>query len=674
MSAFENSSTFYVSQMSGKNSFSGLSPTSDGHSNGPFKSVERAIEAIKTQRAHGCDRPLTVCFTDDYYTDEPILISGIDAVTFESFGKRKRIIGGVRIDGWRESSFNGRKCLKAQVPDGIEAAFTDLYVNEKRASVTRFPKEGTLRIIDADHVCNGDERHIAGSSKWFRVRTEDLRGLECIEDAIINYNHYWIDEHSPIESYDRESGMLVMTYHSRFSVSTDYERRACVAPNYHLTHIPNAFTEKGNWYLDRASRTVYYLPLDGEDASSIEAFAPISKKLFIIEGEDIRIRNLELTCNCGDYVSTVPNPNTPEGVTQFASDKQSVCYAHGAVTFQRANRCEISRCEIHGVGIYGLEIASGCHHIRIENNHIYDTCAGAVRAQGGNSTDDVANMTSSCIIRGNHIHDCGKRYLAGCGILIIDASHFEISENEIHDIEYSGISVGWIWGYDENTAYGHLIKGNHVYNIGKGNLSDLGGIYLLGRQKGTVVCENRIHDVRCADYGAFGIYLDEGSSYTVIEKNVVYRTGSECFHLHYGMQNTVRNNIFWGEKGACLTASKGEAHEQILLTQNIFIVDGAPIFGAMGWNAGAFGNPDRYRSDGNLLFDLTNGEPIMWRDREKRCYSLDEWHAMLGKDTHSISAAPAFEDLFAFDFTLKEDSPAFSLGFEALPKEIAKGK
>lgn len=68
--------------------------------------------------------------------------------------------------------------------------------------------------------------------------------------------------------------------------------------------------------------------------------------------------------------------------------------------------------------------------------------------------------------------------MAGCGILLMHASECEISDNEIHDLEYTGISIGWCWGYADSSTYGNIIKGNHIYDIGKGNLSDMGGIYL----------------------------------------------------------------------------------------------------------------------------------------------------------------------------------------------------
>lgn len=640
-------STFFISQTAGNDLFTGTAPTEDKNGNGPYKTVERAIEAIREYRRAGNDRPLTISFVDDYFLSAPIDLTGLYRVTLNSYGEQRRIVGGARIDNWKADQFNGKACLSAYVPQHIPADFTDLYINGERAEVTRFPKAGTLKILDAENCLFGahiSSEHIKCSSKWFCVDAKDLLGIDNIEDAIINYNHFWIDEHSPIESYDKNSGMLVMKYNSRFAVSASYEENPNASPQYYLSNIPNCFEKHGHWYLERKTRTVYYIPICDEiTPESIEAFAPISDRLLIISGEDIRICNLELTCTRGDYVSTAQYHYTQKepNAEMFASDIQSVCHAPGAIVFKHATRCGIHHCYIHGVGIYGIEILGGCNRIRIESNRIYDLCAGGIRIAGGNAQElksDEGLAASDCIIRGNHIHGCGKRYLAGAGIFIMDANSCEISENEIHDLEYSGISVGWVWGYAESATYGCIIKKNHIYDVGKGNLSDLGGIYLLGKSRGSVVSENRIHDVRCFSYGAWGIYLDEGSSYVTVEKNTVYNTGKECFHLHYGSHNTVRENLFLGGDHSCVRISKEEEHDQVLFEQNVFVTARSPIYGFIK-------SPEKLQARRNTVWSTESPLPILWIDDNEKKYSLEEWQTEFRNDEGSIIGAPRDLDI-----------------------------
>ena len=676
MYSIKNSTTFYVSQINGNDYHSGLSPTVDEYGNGPFQTLDRALDLIRQMRLTGVDKPLTIELVDDYYLSAPLaLTNGIKRLTIESYGTRKRIIGGVRIEGWKRDTFNGVPCFSAKLPeqaDGSTWAFTDLFVNSNRAKTTRYPKEGMLYLIDTEEQIRSGVHvhsdHASGNSKWFIVHPEDLSDIERLEDATINYYHYWIDEHSPIESYDRESGKLVMEYTSRFSCNAIYKKGSHGATKYYLTNVPNTCGAPCEWYLDRGAQTVYYIPEHPKIApEEIEAFAPTVSHLLEIEGEDIRIRNLVLTCTTGDYASFTPRSlknELPSEIIQYGGDIQSVCWAPAAIRMQKAERCEISDCHLHGLGIHGIEIGKACRNIRIEDNHIEDICAGGIKIIGGSADEDTSLTIANCTVRGNHIHHCGIRYAAGCGILAMHTSCNEFSDNEIHDLEYSGISVGWLWGYADSTSYGNRICRNHIYNIGNGNLSDMGGIYLLGRQRGTVVSENRIHDVTCFTYGAWGIYLDEGSSYVTVEKNVIYRTGRESLHLHYGSHNTVKNNVFFGGASGCIRVSKDEYHEQIIFEQNVMITDGAPFYSRRGAHTLA--------ARRNLLWDRSGKEPILFEDKDGMRYDRQTWQEVFGHDKGSIFADPKIEGLDEFDFTLAKDSPAFSLGFKPLPNDVVK--
>ena len=670
MFSIENVATLYVSQKSGNDNSNGFAPVADEYGNAPLETIGRAIAIIREYRQRGLCRPMTVSVVGDYYTSEPIVIEKVRGVTLEPFGEKGRIIGGVRIDGWVGSTFNGVGCLCATAPEGTPD-FTDLYVGGKRASVTRYPKSGTLRIINSESYVadqNVSVEKLFTPSKWFLVDKSDLEGLDNISDSIINYYHYWVDEHSPVESYDKESGKLTMKYLSRFLSTPLYGKSSAV--DYYLTNIPNSFSNAGEWYLDRKCRRVYYIPTEKESAETIEAFAPVTDKLFIIKGEDIRIRGFELTCTASDYASKKWH-NVESGIFEdsdilYGSDIQSVCWAPGAICFEGAVRCSVSDCIIHGLGVHGIEIGKSCRRIRIEKNDIYDTSAGGIKVEGGCATDDASLATTDCVIRENHIHHGGTRYAAGCGILVRDASDIEISENEIHDFLYTGISVGWIWGYAESMTYGNIIRKNHIYNIGNGDLSDMGGIYMLGRQSGTVISENRVHDVRCHVYGAWGIYLDEGSSNMTVENNVVYNTGKESVHLHYGRDNVIRNNMLYGEGSSTFITSKIEEHNQAVLENNIMLTRGADILSVNWFNVM---KPNLSR---NLICDTERENAVMVTERDGKSFRVEEWESLFDRDCGNVEAAPRICGLAEHDFTLSPESPAIKLGFKPLPECVAK--
>ena len=177
--------------------------------------------------------------------------------------------------------------------------------------------------------------------------------------------------------------------------------------------------------------------------------------------------------------------------------------------------------------------------------------------------------------------------------------------------------------------------------------------------------ENRIHDVSCYAYGAWGIYLDEGSSFVTVENNVVYRTGCECLHLHYGSHNTVRNNVFFGGKNSCIRISKHEEHDQILFERNLLITEDAPVYGTKC-------KTENLRSGRNLLWDIQKGTPILWRNTDGEEYDLDTWQSKIGCDFESVVAEPAFVNASKFDFRLSSDSATSAIGFVPISDEVAR--
>jgi hypothetical protein len=236
-----------------------------------------------------------------------------------------------------------------------------------------------------------------------------------------------------------------------------------------------------------------------------------------------------------------------------------------------------------------------------------------------------------------------------------------ISHNHIHDLYYSGVSCGWEWGYQENVSRDNLIERNHIHDIGQGLLSDMGGIYTLGVQPGTVIRGNLIHDVRSAHYGGWCIYPDEGSSHIIIENNVCYDADRDAFHQHYGRENVVRNNIlaFGGESVA--RYSRVDDHNGITFTKNILVTDGKPIYQA-GYHHRL--SERRFMSDLNLVFDVS-GKPVHCVDAGGKRLSWTAWRK-LGQDTHSVVRDPKFRNWRKRDFRLQPSSPALKLGFEPI--------
>ncbi len=305
----------------------------------------------------------------------------------------------------------------------------------------------------------------------------------------------------------------------------------------------------------------------------------------------------------------------------------------------------------------------GCSECRIIGSHFVEGGAGGVRITGGNDPFSPQHHTHGNHICDNTIIHMGRRYLAGCGILLMDAYENEISHNEIADLYYTGISVGWVWGYADSITRDNRIEKNHIHHIGQGLLSDMGGIYLLGLQPGTVVSGNVIHDIQARFYGGWALYTDEGSSYITLENNICYRTSETSYHQHYGCMNTVRNNIFAFSKEFMLRLSRPELHLGLIFERNIILADNVPIYGS-----DFDGYPPRCcAAHDNLIYDISNQEPVFFKYHDDgRVLYHEDMKAQYDMESGSRVANPCFTDLEHDDFSLRPESPAFRMGFHPI--------
>lgn len=638
---------------------------------GCVKSIEEALDMVSVLRKKGEKQPVTIRIRDTIYTvTKPIMIgNNVNSVTIEP-EHHTLISGGIEVKGFENDTFHGVKCVSVDLSCYGDLKFTDFYVNKKAAVMPKYPKKGTLSAEAVENPSTDLHAH----SKWFVPKKEDFENISKfsdLENAIISFNHWWVDEHSPIAAIDRVTRKISLKYQTRFSVSMESEKSAL---QYVVENVAEMFANPNEWYYDRAVKKLYYIPeTEKANAKEIVGFIPVTDKIFCLKGtqkekvSDITIRNFDIGYTTGDYASFgVANGDTDENVGEgYASDCQGVCDAHGGIELEHAYYCSIENCRLYCFGVHCMVVKDGSKKIRITDNDITNIGAGAIVMSGGEIGSDESTHTCRNTISENKIFHCGKRYFSACGILLMHTYENEIAHNEIGYLYYTGISVGWVWGYDDSIAHHNIIEKNHIHHLGFGQLSDMGGVYLLGKQKGTVVRNNLIHDIKSKVYGGWAIYTDEGSRYALIENNICYNASESPYHQHFGMMNTVRNNIFafGGDFGVMYT--KRENHTGIILENNIIVTKDTPV-------AHASFEPGDVEENGipeitckrNLVFDIKREKPAMLNVLQWKTYSFEEACDKLRLFGDIIVANPEFYDIEHYDFRLWETSPAYNMGFQ----------
>lgn len=625
--------TLYVST-DGRTGWSGrlAAPNAQG-TDGPLPSLSAARDTIRSLRSKGVRDGVTVLVRGGtYFLGEPFVLGPDDSgtksgpVVYAAYqGEQPVISGGRRITDWRRGQNNAWEA---------EASwdFRQLFVSNRRAQRARTPNYGYFRI-------NGP----SSQEKPFQLkfRGPDIkkdwagRGVEVV--ALLA----WAEVRMPIVSVDEEAHVATLTGNPRPSNRE-------VDAKYWIENAPDALDAPGEWYLDREAKKVAYRTLAGEDITREEVIAPAMTQLVRLEGEPAQGRFVRfvtfrgLTFRHADW--TMP----AEGY----ADTQAAIEAAAAFQAVGAEDCAVEKCTFSQNGGYAVWFGHAAKRNRVVGNEIFDMGAGGIKIGETRQRQNEAERSADNAVTDNHIHDLGLVYPAAVGVWVGQSSNNAISHNHIHDLYYTAISVGWTWGYGPNQCKGNAIEYNHLHDIGKGVLSDMGGIYTLGVQPGTVIRNNLIHNIESFTYGGWGIYPDEGSTDMVIENNVVYACKSSGFHQHYGRENIVRNNVFALNREFQLIRTRAEPHRSFTFERNIVFFDSGRLLG------GNF-TGSNYLFDRNVYFDARGGTPFF------SGHSFAEWQEA-GQDKGSVIADPLFANPANYDFRLQPGSPALKMGFQQI--------
>jgi hypothetical protein len=606
---------------------------------GPLRSLAAARDHIRELRKQGNQGSMVVVVRGGTYRlSEPFVLTPEDSgTTYAAYpGEHPIISGGEEIKGWKQGE---GKLWTAPVKGG----FRELFVGGRRAQRARTPTNGFYRI---DGPSSQDKPFL------LRFRGKDVKKAWAGKGVEVVALLAWAEIRMPIVSVDETSHTARLSGDPRPSNKE-------VDARYWIENAPDALDAPGEWFHDEASGTVKYWPVAGDDLTRDEVVTPRLQQLVRIEGKP----------EAGQMVHDVVFRGLDFRDTDWSmdangyADTQAAIEAASAFEATGATHVSIEHCTFAQMGGYAIWFGRGSKENRVVNTEIFDMGAGGIKVGETAMSENTAERNEGNVITDNDIHDLGRVYPAAVGIWVGQSSNNTLSHNHIHDLYYTAISVGWTWGYAGNQCKGNKIEFNHLHDIGKNMLSDMGAIYTLGVQPGTVIRNNLIHDVYSFTYGGWGIYPDEGSSDMVIENNIVYRTKSAGFHQHYGRENMVRNNVFAFGKEFQVMRTRAEPYVSFTFENNIVYFDEGRLLGS-NWTG------DQFRMEKNIYWD-TRGGVMSFSGR-----SWEEWQKE-GHDAGSMVANPMFVNAGSYDFRLKPESPALRLGFQQIdmsgvgPREAA---
>ena len=536
--------------------------------------IEKALQ--QAREARRLDKATDICLrleAGTYNLNQPIIIRPEDNGTRIVADGNAVISGGVKISGWKKEG----KYYVASVPDfnGRPLEFRQMWVNGKKAVRARDVEdfEDMFRI-----------RNIDKAKETLYVPAEAVKKIMNAQYAEMVLHEMWCVANLRIKDIKIQGDSAAVTFHQPEShvhfmhpwpspmVTTDGHNSP-----FYLTNAKELLDTEGEWYLDARASKLYYIPRKGENMKSAEVIVPAVETLLKVEGtpdnpvKDVTFEGVTFShatwmrpsvsghapLQAGMYMIEAyklrPKMNRPNGDHKL--DNQGwVGRPAAAVSLNCAENLSFSKCTFEHNASTGLD-----YHLYIKGGSV-DRCtfsdiggngilAGSFGPEGHEAhlPYDPADGRIICTglnITNNLITDVTNEDWGCVGIGAGFVKDIKICNNEISDVSYTGISMGWGWNQQVCSMSNNLVSGNLIHHYAK-HMYDTAGIYTLGAQPHSFIEGNVVRDIYTPSYVHdpnhwFYLYTDEGSSYITVRNN--WTPAEKYLKNANGPGNTWENN------------------------------------------------------------------------------------------------------------------------------------
>ena len=517
---------------------------------------------------------------------EPVFIRPEDSGTKESptiirsVGDEKVILsGGISINGWKKQG----KVWVADVPvfNGRPLDFRQLWVNGKKAVRARDVED----FEKMNRICSVDEKNEILYVPAVSIRRLiDNKGNLKAKYAEMVLHQMWCVANLRIRSVEVQGDSAAIRFHQpesriqfehpwpRPMVTTDGHNSA-----FYLTNARELQDVPGEWYHDIDARKIYYYPREGEKMQEAEVIVPAVETLVRVEGTLDRpvchIRFEKITFSYTTWMRPSEKGHIPLQAGMYLTDgyridpKMQRDYLNhpldnqgwlgrpaAAVRVAAAKQIDFERCRFEHLGSTGLDyeeavqggVVRGCLFRDIAGNGLL-VGSFSPAAHETHLPYDPADRREVCTQQ--HINNCYFTEIGNedWGCLAIAAGYVgdvNIEHNEISEVPYSGISLGWGWTQTVNCMRNNRVHANLIHHYAK-HMYDVAGIYTLGSQPKSYVTENCVHSIYKPGYvhdtnHRFYLYTDEGSSFITVRDN--WTEGEKYLQNANGPGNVWENN------------------------------------------------------------------------------------------------------------------------------------
>ena len=625
--------------------------TNTGNQDSPFSTIQAAINKANGYKEDKKNRGITIHISKgEYRLNAPIKITGaLNNVTINGEGSDKVTVKGSTLLNLKWEKYKGQ-ILVAKVKDQV--TFDQFFVNGKQQVLARYPNY------------NEGGGHWQGHAED-AIAPERVKTWKQPKGAIIHAMHSgeWGGFHYEVTQANEDGTLDLKAGHQNNRPSKMHNR-------YRM--VENVFDEldsPGEWYLDKENQQLYYWPVDGLTLNEAVLEGVVLKHIVEIKGtENAPVKNVSIS---GIKFEHAQRTLMEDYEPLLRSDW--TIYRGGAVFTENTENIEVADCEFTSLGGNVIFVSKYNRGVKIKGNHIHNCGATAVSFVGDPSAvrspsfqysefvgleemDTIKGPAnnkypSKCIVDDNLIYRIGRVEKQVAGVQISMAMDITVQSNSIYDVPRAGINVS------EGTWGGHIIEYNDVFNTVL-ETSDHGAFNSWGRDRfwhpnrsvmDKITTDNpempywdaihttiiRFNRFRC-DHG-WDIDLDDGSSNYMVSNNVCLNGGIK---LREGFYRTVENNIMVNNSFHPHVWFQNSGD---VFRKNVVMTEYKDIR-LNGWGKEVESN-------------LFPNEKALKKAQEN------------GTDSKSIFGNPMFENPEIGNYSLKEHSPAFKIGFQNIPMD-----
>jgi hypothetical protein len=528
-------------------------------------------------------------------------------------GETPLLTGGQPIGGWTLSD-SAKNIWQAT---GVTSRFRQLYVNGTKAIRARTPNLGAGGTANFNRITGADQ-----TVPNVQVASSQVANWNNLTKVEMHLMINWGDATLRVASYSTTGATAFLKFQSPEAGILSQRPFPILASVKQAYYFENAFEfldVPGEWYLNETTNTLYYEPRAGEDMATATVVAPMVETLVSVMGTSadtspahhIWFQGLAFAHSTYLRPSSFGFLDGQAGqynVSATAQNQQYVGRPSAGVLVANANNIWVERNIFSQMAATGLDFNYGTHDDTIVGN-VFTDIGGAGVSVGKFVQDETAefhiaynpsNASEICTndtIKDNYITNVTTEIQGACGIACGYPRTIDIEHNEVADVNYTGISVGFGWTATANAMSGNRINYNDIHDIVK-ILADGGGIYTLSNQgSGSQMEYNYIHDFQksqWADYGDHGLYLDEQTGGYTVSHNVL--VNCPAISTNHPGTNTMSDNagtLASTISGAGIESAYADIKTNLTIPIPAFASSGGGVSGTCTATGGAGGGGSR---------------------------------------------------------------------------------